>query len=151
MRTVTRQSPTLVEVEIYDCAKHHWMQGGVTGDTLMKVLANLQPTRYTTRPRMEQAENATAFSWFGWIIRVHGDDGTTVADGPQAYRKLTFVGTHDPDWQDGHRGSADELYSLLRDEQRESQGRGTCLTGMADALRMQVINAIGDDLVPAAP
>jgi hypothetical protein len=145
---------TLFEVTIFDCNQHRWMQGGVTGDNLFKALANFTPSLYATHSQIERADDGTTFRWDGWLIRIHGDDGTTITAGPQIYRKLTFVGTHDTAWtppQDRYgasRGTPSMLYSLLRDEQREGSMGASCLVGNASALRDQIINILEGHLVP---
>lgn len=145
MRLADTQA-SLVEVTIYDCGVHNWMGGGVTGDTITKVFANLPLTRYANHYDVVPDDNEPVLRWHGWIVRAHGDDGTTVTAGPQVYRKLTFVGTHDPAWH-GMRGYADVLRSLLQDKQRAGSPGSTVLS-MATSLRDQIITAIGENLEP---
>jgi hypothetical protein len=175
-KTPAGDTNTLVEVTIYDCAQHTWMQGGVTGDSLMKALANFAPTSYRTHPNITishggtttgwhvrtegkaangtttysitAAHNTPEFYWHGWVIRIHGDDGTTVVAGPQIYRRLTFVGTHNPAWVDHMRGTQATLRSLLQSTQREGGYSMTTLIGKASALRDQVNDALEPYLEP---
>lgn len=146
------QDSTRVDVVIFDCDRHHWMGGGVTGDSLMKVLANFTPSHYVTMNQITVHDGGQTLRWNGWVVRIHGNDEDTAATADeQIYRKLTLVGTHDPDWagvpsatqEPGTRSGALSLHSILQNKQREEY-RGGASLGQTSALRDQLINSLSD-------
>lgn len=153
----------VLEVQIFDAAIHTWTGGGVTGETALKVLAGLHLHVYKNHPQFTLRDDGQSLAWCGWIIRLHGEDGTALPSTPEPQRKVTLVCTHDPKWTapetdnphelqrratHGDRGSQAELNTLLREKTWEQNGPHG--GAKVYSLRDQIVNAFGDHFLPAS-